>query len=164
MSTHAILTSSKSTEPKRGSQTSTRNGSTAKVESLKSKAGKYRRVAVSTKPTCSASKSTWYIDPVKWSTAPLSYTVSFKTVLEFFHISNLSNASLDEAIFLHVLYSNLLTQARLLAAILPWSVQRPLQALRAAMNESGKNYSGRSAKRKPLSGAGVSSRKRSSGE
>jgi hypothetical protein len=45
--------------------------------------------------------------------------------LRFFHISSLENASREEAIYLHTLYSHLLTQARLLAAILPWSVQRP---------------------------------------
>jgi len=92
----------------------------------------------------------------------ISYTASLSTVLEFFHLENFSNASREEAIYLHTLYSHLLTQARLLAAILPWSVQRPLQALRAAMNEPGRNCSVQSAKRKPLSGSPVSSRKHSS--
>ena len=147
-----IGTSSNITFPNLGSVTSTRRGSTAKSDSLRSSGGKNVRVASSIKPTTSSSKSTWSIDPVKWSSAPLSYTVSLKTVLEFFHISNLRNASLDEAIYLHTLYSHLLTQARLLAAILPWSVQRPLQALRAAMNEPGRNYSARSAKRKRSQG------------
>ena len=89
-------------------------------------------------------------------------TVSFKTVLDFFHLHNLANASLDEAIFLHILYSSLATQARLLAAILPYSVQRPLQALLAAMSVPAQNCNARSAKRKPLSGSSASSRKRSS--
>ena len=40
--------------------------------------------------------------------------------------------------------------------------QPPLQALRADSNERGRNYSVRSAKRKPLSGSQVSSKKRSS--
>jgi hypothetical protein len=162
VSTQTIRTSSNITLPKRGSVTTSRSGPTSKVDSLKSRGGIDKRVAVSTKPMISSSRSTWYIDRVKWSSAPLSYTVSFKTVLKFFHLSNLENASLEEAIYLHTLYSHLLTQARLLAAILPWSVQRPLRALREAMNEPGKNYSGRSAKRKPLSGSPVVSRKRSS--
>jgi hypothetical protein len=157
-----VRTSSKITLPNRGSLTSTIRGSTVKSDSLKSSGGKNRRVASSIKPTISSSKSTWSIDPVRWTSAPLSYTVSLSTVLEFFHISNLENASLEEAIYLHALYSHLLTQARLLAAILPWSVQRPLQALRAAMNEPGKNYSEQSAKRKPPSGSPSVSRKRSS--
>jgi len=41
--------------------------------------------------------------------------------------------------------------------------QRPLQVSRANSNERGRNYSARSAKRKPLSGSSASSRKRSSG-
>ena len=50
----------------------------------------------------------------------------------------------------HVLYSEAATQATMLATILPWSAQRPLQALFSAMNESGKNYSAQNAKRKRL--------------
>lgn len=34
---------------------------------------------------------------------PFVRTVNFKTVLGFFHLSNLANASVDEAIFLHIL-------------------------------------------------------------
>jgi hypothetical protein len=40
--------------------------------------------------------------------------------------------------------------------------QQPLRGSRARTNERGKNYSVRNAKRKPLSGSPVSSRKRSS--
>jgi len=163
VSSQTVRTSSNITFPNRRSVTSTLSGSTTKLDSLKSRRGKKDRVAVSTKPTASPAKSAWYIDPMKWSFAPLSYTVNLNTVLEFFHISNLENASLEEAIYLHTLYSHLLTQARLLAAILPWSVQRPLRALRAAMNESGRNYSARSAKRKRPSNSPAASRKRSSG-
>src|SRR5258708_2654253 len=100
MSTQTVRTSSKITLPNRGSVASTLNGSTVKNDSRKSRVGKCNRVAVTTKPISSPSKSTWYIDPVKWSSAPLSYTVSLKTVLEFFHISSLENASLEEAIYL----------------------------------------------------------------
>jgi hypothetical protein len=44
----------------------------------------------------------------------------------------------------------------------PKKLQQPLQALREAMNESDKNCNGQNAKRKPLSDAGASSKKRSS--
>lgn len=161
MSTQTVRTSSNITLPIRGSVASTRRSSTLNSAPRKSRGGGYTRTVSSTKPTDCSSKSTWYIDPIKWSSAPLSYTVNLKTVLSFFHISNLENASLEESIFLHTLYSSLLTQARLLAAILPWSVQRPLQALRAAMNARGRNYSARNAKRKRPSNSPAASRKRS---
>jgi|ERR1700685_322554 len=48
------------------------------------------------------------------------------------------------------------------AAKPPKQHQRPLRELRAKMNESGRNYSARNAKRKPLSDSPVSSKKRSS--
>ncbi len=121
------------------------------------------RVASSAKPTRSATSSTWYTDPVKWSSVPLVYTVNLNTVLDFFHLRNFKNASSEESIFFHTLYCNLFTQARLLAAILPWSVQRPLQALREAMSAPARNYSVRSAKRKRPSNSQAASRKRSSG-
>jgi len=95
--------------------------------------------------------------------SPFVSTVTFKTVLDFFHIRNLSNASFEEAIFLHLLYGHLATEARMLAAILPYSVQRPLRALLAAMNEPGKSYTKRSAKTRPLSCSPASLKKRLSG-
>jgi hypothetical protein len=118
------------------------------------------RVKSSANPTRSSTRSTWYIEPENWSRVPLAFTTSFNEVLEFFHLSSLENASSEEAIFPNILYCNLFTQARLLAAILPWSVERPMQALLAMLSKSSRNYSARSAKRKPLSGAKVSSRKR----
>jgi hypothetical protein len=48
-----------------------------------------------------------------------------------------------------------------LAARFRWKCQRPLQGLRAMMNERGKNYSGKSAKRKRPSGSPASLKKRS---
>jgi hypothetical protein len=48
------------------------------------------------------------------------------------------------------------------AAKFPKQYQQPLQGSRATMNARDRNYSARSAKRKPLSGAATSSRKRSS--
>lgn len=125
---------------------------------------RWPRSAETAKLTCSEISSTTATTPTKVSgVPPFVSSVTFKTVLDFFHIRNLSNASLDEAIFLHILYGSLATQAELLAAILPMSVQRPLQALFAAMNARGRNYSARSAKRKPPSNSPASSRKRSSG-
>jgi hypothetical protein len=80
---------------------------------------------------------------------PFVSTVSLKTVCDFFHVQNLMNASFEEAIFLHLVYGSLATQARMIAAILPGPVQRPLRALLAAMNEHGKSYTKRSAKPRP---------------
>lgn len=149
MSGQTVRSSSKITLPNSRPLASTLRGPTVKAAPVRQRGGKaFRassaRVASTIKSTSSPSKSTWYIDPVKWASAPLAYTVSLKTVLRFFHISNLENTSLDEDIYLHTLYSQLVTQARLLAAIWPWPVQRPLQALRAAMSGPGKNYSVRS--------------------
>lgn len=122
------------------------------------------RVLGSKNPTENVSSITDTTSPVSmFGYPPFVRTVTFKTVLDFFHIRNLSNASTEEAIFLHVLYSSLATQARMLAAILPWSLERPLRALFAAMNESGKSYTKRNAKRKRPSNSPASLRKRSSG-
>jgi hypothetical protein len=120
----------------------------------------YERKDSTKKPTCPASSSSATILPMTVSGFPLFVkTVTFKQVLEFFHIRNLPNASSEEAIFLHVLYGQIATQARLLAAILPWSLQRPLQALHEAMNESEQNCSGKSVKRKRPSGSPASSKR-----
>lgn len=80
-------------------------------------------------------------------------------VCQFF---NISNPSSDEMTFLLWVRNFGLKLATFLAARFHLRHRRPLQALHAMMNESGKNYSARSAKRRPLSGALVSSRKRSS--
>src|SRR5712692_5058754 len=90
---------------------------TLKLAPLKS-IGKMSRVADSTKVTTSLSASSHEISPRNmFGIPPFVSIVSFKTVLDFFHIPNLSNASLDEAIFLHILHGSLATQARMLAAI-----------------------------------------------
>lgn len=131
-----------------------------KEASLKSITRNERSLVIA-KATKDNSSSIEAISPTSISGfPPFVSTVSFKTVLEFFHVQNLSNASRDEAIFLHILYSSLATQARLLAAILPGSVQRPLRELFAAMCGPGKSYTKRSAKPRPLSGSPASSRKR----
>ena len=70
--------------------------------------------------------------------------------------------SWDECMFLFLSLDGL-RRAIYLAPIFHWRYQRPLQALLAAMNARDRNYSARNAKRKPLSGSSVSSRKRSSG-
>jgi len=142
----------------------TERASTLKDASLRSIRENFRD-ASSVTPTRSRDSSTENTCPCQISgTPPFVKTVTLKTVLEFFHVANLENAiARDEAIFLYLLYSQLATQAELLAAILPWSVQRPLQELFGAMNEPGRNCNARSAKRKPLSGSSASSRKRSSG-
>ena len=93
--------------------------------------------------------------------SPFVTMVSFKGVLDFFHISSLANAYSEEAIFLHVLFYSIATQARLLAAILPGPLQRPLRELLAAMNEYGRSYTKRSATRKRPSNSPASSKKRS---
>ena len=145
---HITRSSAKVTLPSARRDAFTRFAFTTKEASVKSKR-RESRVASSTKPTSLRDSSTEMIRPCQLSGTPsFVQTVRFRTVLEFFHISNFSKATLEEAIFLHVLYSQVATQAEMLRAVLPWSVQRPLQALLAAMNEPGKNYSERSAKRK----------------
>lgn len=76
---------------------------------------------------------------------------------------NISNASADESFFLLLVWNFGFKLATFLAAKFRLKYQRPLQALLAMMSESGRNYSARSAKRKPLSNYPASSRKRSSG-
>jgi hypothetical protein len=140
--------SSNRTLPTCGSSTSTERS--LRVKSAPSRSStKAKCEGSSAKPTLPADSSTENIVPCQISgTRPFVRTVNFKTVLDFFHLPNLTNASRDEAIFLHILYSQLATQAELLAAILPYSVQRPLRELFAAMNEPGRNYSAQNAKRK----------------
>jgi hypothetical protein len=122
------------TSPSRRSASSTRLP-TVKVAPLNS-INRSERSRCTTKLTRCDSSSTAVTSPKSVSgIPPFVSTVSFKTVLDFFQIPNLTNASLDEAIFLHVLYGSLATQARMLAAILPGSLERPLRALLAAMNE-----------------------------
>jgi len=63
---------------------------------------------------------------------------------------------------LKIASSDLLNLVMSEAAKSPKRYQRPSQVSRARMNARDRNYSVRSAKRKPLSGSPVSSRKRSS--
>jgi hypothetical protein len=88
-------------------------------------------------------------------------TVTFKKVSEVFHLRNFSNISADERIFLFSVYLDGFKEAEHLATTLHWKCQRPLRALGAMMYRCGKSYTKRGAKHKPLSGAKVSSRKRS---
>jgi len=166
VSTQTSKTSTNVTVPRSKHLASTEREATVNEASLRSNC-KWLRDSSSTNATIPSSSSAKKIAPWKrsseHSSSTILTTIKFKTVLEFFHLSNLANASREEAIFLHILYSHLSTQATLLAAILPWSVQRPLRALRAAMNGRARNYSARSAKRKRLSGSPAVSRKRLSG-
>ena len=66
---------------------------------------------------------------------PFAQTVSFSTIIDFFHVPNLSNATREESIFLIALYSELATQANLLAGILPWELTRAKRELFAAMQK-----------------------------
>ena len=76
---------------------------------------------------------------------------------------NFSNASPDEIFFLLLVRNLGLKLSTFLAAKFELKYQRPLQALRAMMNESRRNYSEQNAKRKRPLSSPVSSRKRSSG-
>ena len=88
------------------------------------------------------------------------------TVSEFFQASKmlraLPNSEPFDFIFLHLANYLGLGEAVEEAARLGRQYQRPLRALLATIRESGRNYSARSAKRKPLLSAAASSRKRSS--
>lgn len=74
---------------------------------------------------------------------------------------NIFRASSDEMRFMEFYLSFGWKTATYLATKFHWKCQRPLQALRAMMNERGKNYSGKSAKRKRPSGSPASLKKRS---
>jgi len=118
---------------------------TLKEHSLRSTA-RSERLSRSIKLTRRSSSSGNVTNPVKTSSGfPFVSTVTLSKVLDFFHVQNLSNASLEEAMVLHALYYSLVTQVKMLAAILPSSLQRPLQTLLGAMNESGRSYSKQSA-------------------
>ena len=122
------------------------------------------RVSWSAKPTLRNSSSGKVTAPKNVSgRSPFVTTVTFNKVLDFFHVQSLSNASFEEAILLHVLYFSLTSQIKTLAATLPESLQRPLQALLAAMSEPDKSYTKRSAAHKRPSGSPASSKRRSSG-
>lgn len=160
MQGHCVKSSSKSKRPKDEALASTKCGSTEKDAPDKS-TPKCSRVAETENPIINRPKSTWYISPLTLFDTPSGVvSVSFRTVCEFFHLENLSNASREEVIFLHILFAHLASEAKMLAAILPWSVERPLRALLEVMNESGGNYTKQTTKRKRPSGFPVSSEKR----
>jgi len=76
-------------------------------------------------------------------------------------LKNREKASSDEQ-FIHPLIQTFGREtAEFLAAKFGYSLQPPLPESLSTTNERGKNYSARSAKRKPLSGSSTSSRKRS---
>src|ERR1700686_2926404 len=85
--------------------TSTDHSAIAKDAPRRSKVRR-SRVASSTNSTSSCCSSTDVIEPSQISGIPkFVKTVKFKTVLDFFHIANLRNASSDEAMFSRILYS-----------------------------------------------------------
>ena len=85
--------------------TSTDRSAIAKDAPRRSKVRR-SRVASSANSTSSCCSSTDVIEPSQISGIPkLVKTVKFKTVLDFFHIANLRNASSDEAMFSRILYS-----------------------------------------------------------
>ena len=94
--------------------------------------------------------------------APGIKEINLREVAGAIHFSNFDNASQDELTFLASVAAHGSKRAIDLAAKLHWRCQRPLRALRAMMSVPSRNCSGKSAKRKPLSGSRASSRKRSS--
>lgn len=132
MQSQHTKTSSITTRPSSGRLASTERSLITKTAPRKFSATE-SRVSSSTKPTTKSSLSAWNICPL-CLVPGCDKTVRFKRVCEFFHLRNLRKASLEEAIFLHVLYAQLATNAKMLAAILPWSVQRPLRDLLSVMH------------------------------
>lgn len=113
-----------------GQDASTRFSLTKNVASANSATFVECGRASSIKQTISGEDCTLPTVPVKIIDIPSCVkTVNLSTVLEFFHLSNLSNATKDEAIFLHLLYAQLGTQAQLLSAVLPYSTRRVLGEL-----------------------------------
>jgi hypothetical protein len=119
------------------------------------------------KPTTDSLSSTKYTDTIRLVSLEEFLSggeqVAFRTVLESFQLPSFSNATSDEAMFLVSAYFHGFKEAEHLAATLHWKCQRPLQALRAAMNARDRNYSVQNAKRKRLSNSSASLKKRSSG-
>src|SRR5690349_21165073 len=100
----ARRTSTNFTVPNLASMASTERSSTRKVTSPLRSSVTELREASSTNPTVPLYSSTKKIAPSKRSSTPFVTTVKFKTVLEFFHLSSLRNATPEEAIFLHILF------------------------------------------------------------
>jgi len=102
---------------------------------------------------------------VKETASPMPLNTSCIDVWSVTHLfrSLRPKLSSPERIFLLLAKDLGLDRASFQAAISGWQVQRPLRALLAMTNESGKNYSVRSAKRKRLSGSLAVSKKHSSG-
>ena len=92
----------------------------------------------------------------------ISRDANHKIVRCVCHFLNISNPSADESFFLLCVRDFGFKQATFLAAISQLQFQRPSRGSRARTNAPARNYSVRSAKRKPPSGSQVSSRKRSS--
>jgi hypothetical protein len=94
--------------------------------------------------------------------SPRSTVKSTSVRLSRHTLKNCENASGNEQ-FIHPLILIFGREtAEFLAARFGWSLQLPLPESRATTNERGRNYSARSAKRKPPSGSSTSSRSRSS--
>lgn len=85
-------------------------------------------------PTCDASGSTAIIVPTNTSPVfPPTIKVTLSGVLEFFHISNLSNASEDEAIYFNSLFFHLCAKAKVLARESDGKCDRAYQAILSAI-------------------------------
>jgi hypothetical protein len=134
---HITNTSSIKTLPSPGRLTSTKSAPTRKRALRKFNGCKKVRVETSTNPISRASSSTWKMCPVcrEPGCSSTAGTVSLKSLLEFFHIRNFRNASVDEAIFYHTLFTHLATNARMLASVLPGSYSRALKSLLRSMHK-----------------------------
>jgi hypothetical protein len=94
---------------------SSRDGSTENAESSILNRANLRRVSTAN-ATNPASASVAPIRPSKTAVVfPPSMTVTLNGVLDFFHVSNFSNASDEEAIFFHSLFFHLEAKAKILA-------------------------------------------------
>jgi hypothetical protein len=87
-------------------------------------------------PTCEASGSAQNILPTSTSVVfPSTIRVTLSGVLDFFHVSNFSNASEEEAIFFHSLFFHLCAKAKVLAREADGKCDRAYEAILSAITE-----------------------------
>ncbi len=85
-------------------------------------------------PTTASAESRATTEPKRTSVVlPMMMTVTLSDVLEFFHMDNFSNASEEEAMFLHALHFKLLANAKILACEAEGRCDRAYRELISAM-------------------------------
>lgn len=131
---YCVNSSSNSSVGASSPNTLTKSGPTSKLAPVKSN-GINDFPGKTENPTRRVLKSAWNISPLRvFDVEEDVISISLTGVCNFFHIENLSNASRDESIFLHLLFAHLASEAKLLSAAM-LDVERPLNLLLKSMTE-----------------------------